>query len=420
MADRRPLTASLLMIGSTVSWRSGIYYSGGADPVVVLKGVLSVAALVIAYGAAQTASPKRELGTRSFWLLGIYLVSSLFGASATGNFVASGVLALRLAILAATVFFLLRACDRLEVVSCLVKAMAVFAVVGSVTWLFENVAAFGPAGWLPGTASLLAHSRLHGSIPALTSNELAFLCATTFLALVWRSLHDQQHRFDIGAMVVFAGMVWLTGSRTGLLALVVALVVMLVQVRRWPVPGFLAGVALVPVLVYAIVGAGLLSSYFNRGGSASVGTLSNRTVAWSAATHLYDTFWGQAFGSGLSVKQIPVAGQWWNVQILDSSWVSALVQAGLVGLILLGIWTVWNVAGATLIPRPDRLILLSLLVFIVSRSALESGLLDATPAFCLFFAISLSGESRTRGAASRRPAHSITGAEVDRRLPARV
>jgi hypothetical protein len=54
-------------------------------------------------------------------------------------------------------------------------------------------------------------------------------------------------------------------------------------------------------------------------------------------------------------------------------------------------------------PRPDRLLYLSLLVFILVRSVLESGLLDATPAFCVFFAISLVSEERSRRASRVRP-----------------
>jgi hypothetical protein len=280
----------------------------------------------------------------------------------------------------------------------LIRAMALFAIVASITWVFENVGAYGPAGWIPGTITLLAHSRLHGYIPPLTSNELAFLCGTTFLALVWRALHGHKERYDGVLMVVFIAMVWFTGSRTGLLALVVAVIVVLAQVRKWPLAGFLSAIALIPALVYVLVGTNLVKGYFDRGGSANVGNLSNRTVAWTAAAHLYDDTWGKAFGSGLSVKQIPVAGQWWNVQILDSSWVSALVQAGLVGIGLLGLWSAWNLVSAAFMPRPDRLLFLGLLVFILFRSVLESGLLDATPAFCVFFAISILSEARSRRA----------------------
>jgi hypothetical protein len=346
--------------------------------VVAAKALLSVAAMVVAIRGVRADSSIRR-GTRSFWMLGLYLAASLFGALAGGNIVASGVLALRLAILSVTVYFLLRTVAAELVFRCFVRACAGVAVVAAVTGV----------GTITG-------GRLQGGIPPLAPNELAFLCAITVIGLAWRLAHEMGSRRDIALLVVFIGIIWLTGSRTGLLALVAALAVLMVLMRRWPPAAFLAVVAAVPALFYAIVGAGLLTKFLDRGGSANVSTLSNRTVAWSAAANLYHTTWARAFGSGLSVKKIPVAGQWWNTQILDSSWVSALVQAGIVGMVIFGLWSVITIVGAAASARPERLLWTSVIVYLLLRSALESGLLDATPAFCFFFLISVVGERTSR------------------------
>ena len=53
------------------------------------------------------------------------------------------------------------------------------------------------------------------------------------------------------------------------------------------------------------------------------------------------------FGQGLAQKKISVAGQWWDTQLLDSSWISAVVQGGYLGVglvVVLGAWTVINAA----------------------------------------------------------------------------
>jgi hypothetical protein len=107
----------------------------------------------------------------------------------------------------------------------------------------------------------------------------------------------------------------------------------------------------------------------------------------------------------MSVKIIPVKGQYWDEQPLDSSWMSLLVQVGLVGLLVAGVWALWAVRGALLAPRAHRALFLGLLVFLLGRSVLESGLFDATPDFLAFLAASLlaEGGSRRRLAAEEEP-----------------
>ena len=50
-------------------------------------------------------------------------------------------------------------------------------------------------------------------------------------------------------------------------------------------------------------------------------------------------------GGGLALKRIPVQGQYWNDQGLDSSWVSAWVQGGLLCVLLLAVWAVSALVG---------------------------------------------------------------------------
>ena len=79
-------------------------------------------------------------------------------------------------------------------------------------------------------------------------------------------------------------------------------------------------------------GTTLIASVFTRGGSEDLSNLSNRTIAWEAAGDMDRDGWQRWFGQGLAQKEISVPGQWWDTQMLDSTWVSALVQGGYLGL----------------------------------------------------------------------------------------
>jgi hypothetical protein len=81
---------------------------------------------------------------------------------------------------------------------------------------------------------------------------------------------------------------------------------------------------------------------------------------------------------------------------LDSTWVSLLVQAGWFGVLVGAGWVLWTVRGVLRAPRRHRVLFMGLLVFLLGRSVLESGLFDATVAFLLFTAVSLLAEGGSR------------------------
>jgi hypothetical protein len=364
-------------VGSTVVWRQGTYFSGAVDPVVAAKGLLSLVGLAIAFAMAQS-SARRPLGTGTLWFVGIFLLSSTFGALTSGTLVATGPIVVRLVILTATVFFLLRAAPVADVLRALVRACAVIAVVATVTGL-----------------PTLSEGRLGGGGPPLNPNELALLSGVVVLAAAWRILLGHPTWAGSLTVVGFLGVIWLTGSRTSLIFVLLGAAAMILFVRR-PRVGLvvtLLGAAAAAVII--LPATGLVGSFVERGGDGT-STLDSRLIAWSAAWDWAESGWQVAFGGGLSVKFIPVEGQWWNAQLLDSSWVSALVQAGYLGLLVALAWVVWVFHGVRLAPREERMLFTGLMVFLVGRSLLESGLFDATPAFLLLVAISLRVEAATR------------------------
>jgi hypothetical protein len=370
----------LLMLASTVVWRRGDIFSGSIDPVVLGKAVLSVAALCLAFLNAVAGGPGRwrRLGTGSLWFLAVLLGASVFGALTYGTLVPSAVVAVRVVIVALTVFLLLKAAAPAHVFSGLVWSSGAIALVA--------------AGTNPGSAGT---GRLEGGIPPLNPNEMALLAGIVVLAVVWRIVLGESAWYLWGAAVLFLGIIWLTGSRTALLMLVAAIVVMAAHMRR-PSPVLVIGaLCAAAAAVVAVAATGAVTAFLERDG-AGTSTLASRFIAWTAARSWAETGWQMAFGGGLSVKLIPVRGQWWETQLLDSSWVSALVQAGAVGLVTAGLWSLWVVRGALRVARPYRILFLGLLVFLLGRSVLESGLFDATPAFLLFMFVSLLAEGRSR------------------------
>jgi O-antigen ligase len=370
---------ALLMVASTVVWRRGDIFSGSFDAVVVGKAVLSVVALLLAFLTAQSRGSQRlRLGTGTVWLLAGMVSASMLGALAHGTWFASGVVAVRMLILAATVFFLLRAAPAMMVLGSVVWACGVVAAVAAVTGLWS-----------------LTEGRIFGGVPPLNPNELALLAGVVMLWISWRTVLGEARWRNAILGAGFLVLLWLTGSRTGLLACVLAVAVIALHIRRPRVGLVVGGLVVLALGSVAVMTTGLAERFLDRGG-VGTSTLESRFIAWNAAQSWAESPWQWAFGGGLSVKLIPVKGQWWTEQLLDSSWVSALVQAGLVGLGIAAVWSAWAVVGSFRAPRPHRIFFLGMLAFLLGRSVLESGLFDATPAFLIFMAVSLLAEGASR------------------------
>ncbi|WP_414973596.1 hypothetical protein [Arthrobacter agilis] len=145
-------------------------------------------------------------------------------------------------------------------------------------------------------------------------------------------------------------------------------------------------VAAVPVLFAVVTYTGLVGTLLNREGETSNFTLNSRTIAWDVVLQTPFESLQKWVGAGLSVKTVHVKGQYWNDQVLDSSWISALAQTGLIGTAVLAalvlVVLVLNLRGGSRNALP-----IALLVFLLIRSFLETGLLDASVTFMVFIAL---------------------------------
>ena len=371
----------LLLIACTIPWRRGSYFSGALDPVVAAKGVLGSAGLALAFLLSRRSTHRTAVGARTLTFAGLYLAVSCLGGWAAGAALPSAVVAVRVAMLLTSLALLLHAVGVARLITAVVHSMGAVALFAVATG-----------------AGTLASGRLQGGVPPLAPNEIAFLSGVVLLLTVQRLMEGQAASWEAAFALCLFGVVWLTGSRTTAATLLHAAAVILVQARKFTAPAFVAMVAAVPALAFAALATSAVTDMLLRGGDQNVTTLSSRTIAWQAALTMDGSTYQRWFGGGLTMKHIPVSGQYWATQLLDSSWISALVQTGIVGLMLTGLWVLSTLVSACRTPRPWRPLWVGLVLFVALRSLLESGLFDASTSFIVFAMVGLVSEGATRSA----------------------
>lgn len=370
----------LLVIASVVAWRDGTFYAGGIDPTVVAKAVLSVIALGLAWHGFAQAPRRWPIGARSFWIVCAYAVVSGLGGWAVGSLTASAVLSVRVVLVAVIVVLVLMTHPLSEVIRALFVMMGAVGLLAAVT----------------GAGSFNRPDRLLTGIPPLSLNQVALLIAAPLLGLLWRILQGRGRPYDPYLVIALAGLSWLTGSRSGLLGLVVAAIVMILQSRRMSSATFVGLVALGAGAVYVALSTNLVTHFITRGDTKTLNNLNSRTIAWSAAFNMHTGFWQHWFGGGYAMKTIEVTGTFWSTQVIDSSWVVAYVQAGVLGMALLALWASTSIVSAFRCPSPWRMLLTGTMAYCLVRSVLESGLLDSQALFVMFFTVAVASEQATR------------------------
>lgn len=372
-APLRLYVVFLLLLVSSVAWRKGAFFSGGVDSVVLAKAGLTLIAFGIAALTPRLPGAWAAIRAAPLLWLTAYLAVATVGALLDGDALPSFVLAARVGLLAVTLLLVVLSHPWQRVLSALAGSMLLLATFGSLT----------------GLESLAETGRLYGGLPPLNANEICFLVSVPVVITFWRCVTEGGRWFEYAALPALLGVVWLTGARTGLAALVLALLVVLVLSPRIPsIVAALCAVA-VPVVVYVTFFTTVLSEYAARGGLESIVTLNSRTVAWRSAVDYHDSWVGHVFGGGLALKQVPVSAMYRSEQILDSTWLSAILQSGYVGLSFLVLILVSTTLAAARLGAPYGSVVLALIAMVTLASILESGLFDTTPAFILFFVIVL-------------------------------
>ncbi|MEC5180618.1 O-antigen ligase family protein [Arthrobacter sp. CG_A4] len=370
-----PYIVWLLILASVVSWRRGVYFSGELDPVVIVKAVIGVAALAAAAGSFHRGRGRLQIGVRTLALLVLYLAIAFLGALADGNPAASVVLSIRVLLIAVTVVLLVATYPARTLFRSLLVAMALVGLCATAS----------------GLASVGVGGRIYGVFPPLNPNEISLLCGLPALGIVHQlTLGNMKNRIGLPLLMALLASVWMTGSRTGLFAFSVAVVLILLHARQLRVGAGFALIALIPAVFFIVAGTDLVTTILERGddSGSDLLTLNARTIAWDTVLNTPSDTWQRWVGAGLSVKQVAVEGQYWQDQALDSSWISALAQAGVVGTLVLAVWSLTTVASS-LAARDLRSLTTPVLAFILVRSFLENGLVDSNVPFVVFLTVSL-------------------------------
>jgi hypothetical protein len=363
----------LLLVVSSVAWRKGTYYSGGLDAVVVAKGALTVLAVLIALMMRRPVGAWARMGAAPVLWLGAYLMISMLGGVVNGDGFPTLVLAGRLGLLAFALVLITVSHPWQAVISALSTAMLLLAGFGAVT----------------GVSSLTETGRLYGGIPPLNANEICLLVSVPVVILFWRSVHGMASRLEFAALLPLLAVIWLTGARTGLAGLLLMMALLLIMAPRVPQYVVVGVAVVVPALLFVSSLTTYVAAFAARGDLASVTTLNSRTVAWRAALAYADTLPEKLFGSGLALKKIPVTAMYRSEQIFDSSWISALIQAGYVGGTILLLFVLATIVRSVALPRPQRPLVVALTLLVSLVGVLESGMFDTAPAFIVFFTMAM-------------------------------
>jgi hypothetical protein len=209
-----------------------------------------------------------------------------------------------------------------------------------------------------------------------------------------------------------------TQSRTALLGMTVAILILVLGVRTIQRSIAMIMIVTVPVLLVVAVHTTFFASILTRDDSRYDLTLNSRTIAWQVVLQTPLESLQKWVGAGLSVKTVRVQGQYWNEQVLDSSWVSALAQTGLIGTAILAAVVV-TVLVVNVRAGIGNALPVAVLVFLLIRSFLETGLLDSSVTFLVFFALASAFlparhrqggiDERPRSTPAVQPSRSLTG-----------
>ena len=365
----------LLVFASVVSWRKGVLYAGGTDPVVLAKAAVAVLAAVGAALVRRSTAAPRPFAVWPVLLVLAVVGVSLVGALADGSVAANAVLVARIALLAGTVLTLVSTASAPSLLASMLTAMALTGITAALT---------GVPAYLAG-----GRGRLGGGLPPLEPNEIATLLLPPAIGLMFLVVRRGVRPGPVVGLLALTGLIVATGSRTALVMLVVAAVVMVLVERR--LTAGTSALLLVGALgAYVVLAfSSVLSELALRGeGLGQLLTLNSRTISWSAVLETPQDTWAWWVGRGLSVKSIAVVGQYWKTQVFDSSWISSIAQDGVIGTALLAAYAVGTLVAAPRIGRV-RALAAALTITIVLRSFVENGLIESSSTFTVFFTVAV-------------------------------
>jgi O-Antigen ligase len=253
--------------------------------------------------------------------------------------------------------------------------------------------------WVGGTGTFASEkfpNRLAGNFPPLTPNEIAFLAAVPLVYFAWRTINVDTSIVRLLALMPLGVIIFLTESRTTVAltaALVLALIICGTRHERFRLSTITGSVI---CLLFALTFTDAIQHFGSRGGTSDIGSFGDRMVAWDAVLNMARPLLQTLFGQGIATKFVPIEGHYWHKQVLDSSWFSAFVQGGVIGVVIALAFVIYAAAQALRNARPAKDLWLALVVLVGVRSIFESGLLDASMSFIVFMIVAIGAATQAR------------------------
>jgi hypothetical protein len=251
------------------------------------------------------------------------------------------------------------------------------------------------AGLLLSPSRALAEGRLSGEFWPTPPTQVADLAAVMIgMVVVLWFCGTMRGRSVLGVVLVAGTMLFLTHTRTEVIAMVAGLLIggmsifiAKARVRRLFVS---TGVALAAGVT---VFSGVVTTWLARGeNSQELTSLTGRTSVWDAVLNSPRDPFQVVFGYGLSNKSF-------NGFPIDSNWLAAYYDLGLCGVVICVALVLFVLVAAYFQPRgPQRALALFLVTYLAITSLTETGLSDASAYLLeLTLAASLLMSSRAEG-----------------------
>jgi hypothetical protein len=329
--------------------------------------------LFVALVLAVSINPRMRM--RPNWFLGLYSVLAITSLMTSIRFVGIGTdfRSLRLIVFLLVLWLLTPWWGRRDLLILRSHVRVIVLLLGTVV-----------LGLCISPGRALTDGRLTGTIWPIWPTGVAHYGAEVagLTAVLWLC-GLVSRRYAVVIIVPAMIIVVLSHTRTALVAMLLSLLaagLSLLLARRRVRKTFAVG--LLVVVVIGAPAAPLLAHWAARGENAEgLRTLTGRTKAWSAVLAVHRPTTNVILGSGLSNDSVqgstnPVL----NGLSIDSSWVSAYQDQGIVGDLLLGAIFVLLLLMALFRARgPTRALALFLIVYCLITGISESGLGNASP-----------------------------------------
>jgi acyl-CoA synthetase (AMP-forming)/AMP-acid ligase II len=382
---RCAFAAVLLLVVSVIPWRRANVFGGQLDWVVLGKlGLMMAAVLTVLWAKRNLTRSGRSIYTvmaPALLLVTLYCGSSAAGAFLFGSLVASVELSVRVLVVGFVVLTLIELVGPMTAISMLVRVLAAVAIEVAVTGTLS---------------SELFPNRLVGNFPPAYPNEIAFLAAVPLVYFAWRTVNVDTSFVRLLTLMPLGVIIFLTESRTTIAltaALVLSLIVFGARHERFRLTMITGAVICV---VFALTFTDAIQHFGSRGGTSDIGSFGDRLIAWEAVLNMTRPPMQTLFGQGIAIKFIPIEGHYWHQQVLDSSWFSAFVQAGVIGVVIAVAFVIYAATQALRNARPAKDLWLALVVLVAIRSIFESGLLDTSTSFIVFMMVAMGAATQAR------------------------